>query len=457
MEGNIFPDEIMMDILGNVSSNELLQFCQTSKYNNILCQEDELWGKMYINKFAYNDKILSRKSWQENFVFLHRIVDDKYLRSVMPYFVDAPTSIPEIKNISALEAAIKCIIEGKNMNINTGGRTILTKAIARELILNNYGVFPIYLPLHQIIKPNSSLWSLTQEFYALDDFSLQELRIRRIVWILDGTNVIPKGLLSTLRMDHNVHDIFVLTGGSLINQCVYLNFERERLHEFVGQLYNKLTSRVVNNKILDFVNEYFTYINRTIEVQEIYLIIVAYIYLEELNKVETLDNIMNNMNGKPLVAKTQLLNYYICYHITRKYGNFNEALKYLIFLTSFCYSKFNNDAKNNISKSREIPNLVGYIMDDYVYTDRILANKASKTSDEILVGNMTFRQIIQSISDKDINKYINDCFIVDVIDRKYLCVNSVNIFIYFQSVASFLGLIGIKKLSEEVYQYYNNA
>ncbi|SNW62635.1 F-box domain-containing protein [Orpheovirus IHUMI-LCC2] len=84
-EGNIFPDEILLDILNNLSTEELMRVCITSKYNNILCKDEILWQNLYFDNFGLHEKTLSNKSWYDNYIYVRRLFSREKLNIIKLY------------------------------------------------------------------------------------------------------------------------------------------------------------------------------------------------------------------------------------------------------------------------------------------------------------------------------------------------------------------------------------
>lgn len=84
----IFPQEILIDILSRLSVNDLINFCSTSTYGNTICNDDVLWKQIYIQKFG-NQLVWDQYTWHINYLIRNFFTPNQYrvimkLRQISP-------------------------------------------------------------------------------------------------------------------------------------------------------------------------------------------------------------------------------------------------------------------------------------------------------------------------------------------------------------------------------------
>lgn len=73
MELSQFPEETLVNILINLSPEELLNYCETSTMGARICRDDTLWELLYREKFGREKKILPEKTWYDNYIRLYEL------------------------------------------------------------------------------------------------------------------------------------------------------------------------------------------------------------------------------------------------------------------------------------------------------------------------------------------------------------------------------------------------
>lgn len=73
MDSFNIPEETVLNILQNLSPEELLNYCETSTQGRRICQDDTLWHTLYIQKFNISNKINDTQPWFINYVLAYRL------------------------------------------------------------------------------------------------------------------------------------------------------------------------------------------------------------------------------------------------------------------------------------------------------------------------------------------------------------------------------------------------
>lgn len=73
------PYEIIVTIMDNLSVNQIVNMCRVSQYGSNISQDEHLWLKLIYDKYGVNDKILSDKTWYQNYVYMTQLFTPEQL------------------------------------------------------------------------------------------------------------------------------------------------------------------------------------------------------------------------------------------------------------------------------------------------------------------------------------------------------------------------------------------
>ena len=73
MDSFTLPEETLLNILKNLSAEELLNYCETSTQGRRICQDDTLWHTLYMQKFNISTKIIDTQPWFINYILAYRL------------------------------------------------------------------------------------------------------------------------------------------------------------------------------------------------------------------------------------------------------------------------------------------------------------------------------------------------------------------------------------------------
>lgn len=101
----ILPDEVKLNILKNMSAEELSRNCQISVEFRNLCQDDSLWKRLVIDKFG--EVAIINNSWYQTYQYFNKY-DKVYLLIDYDEFGETDENYHEI--FGSVEVAINYMI-----------------------------------------------------------------------------------------------------------------------------------------------------------------------------------------------------------------------------------------------------------------------------------------------------------------------------------------------------------
>ncbi|SNW62632.1 F-box domain-containing protein [Orpheovirus IHUMI-LCC2] len=124
MQEDNIPQEILLNIFQYLSTYDLSNALQISKYYNNLCKDDKLWRSLYRDTFMRSNKIIDN-IWYKNYLYIVNIFPLKCIYAINKYkkiynFLSDITSIINIGKYEISSSHEECSLDKIGIYIYDG-------------------------------------------------------------------------------------------------------------------------------------------------------------------------------------------------------------------------------------------------------------------------------------------------------------------------------------------------